>query len=106
VEHRTPFVPSSQYVLFGGRVLAPFDPLVHGVVPFDFSSGPFWNFPLHCGLQIIMQQPPKQRPGKKKSRARLLQETLNEMSIAELCDLLTDIEAKIGEVVKLPKADK
>jgi hypothetical protein len=90
----------------GGGVLAPFDPLVPGVVPFDFCSGPFWNFPLHCGLQIIMPQPPKQRPGKKKSRAQRLLEKLDEMSIAELCDLLIDIEAKIGEAAKLPKVDK
>jgi hypothetical protein len=53
-----------------------------------------------------MPEPSKPRPGKKKSPARRLNETLNEMSIAELCNLMIDIEAKIREAARAPKANK
>jgi hypothetical protein len=40
MEHCTLFVLSSQYVLFGVSVLAPFHINIKALVPFDFSNGP------------------------------------------------------------------
>jgi len=53
-----------------------------------------------------MPERPKPRPGKKKSPARRLQDTLNEMSTAELCDLMTDIQAKIRKAARPPKSQQ
>jgi hypothetical protein len=53
MEHCTPFVPSSQYVLFEGEVLAPFHTPLSAVVHFDFLSGPFWD---HVVSQIAKNQ--------------------------------------------------
>jgi hypothetical protein len=53
-----------------------------------------------------MSERPKPRPDEKESPVRRLKEAMNEMSIAELCDLMIDIQAKIREAARPPKADK
>jgi hypothetical protein len=45
-------------------------------------------------------------PDEKEFPVRRLKEAMNKMSIAELCDLMIDIQAKIREAAKPPKANK
>jgi hypothetical protein len=53
-----------------------------------------------------MAEHPEPSPDEKESPVRRLKEAMNKMSIAELCDLMIDIQAKIREAARAPKADK
>jgi hypothetical protein len=50
-----------------------------------------------------MSEGPEPSPNDKESAARRLQEAINKMSIAELCNLMIDLQAKIRKA-KIRKA--
>jgi hypothetical protein len=53
-----------------------------------------------------MSEHPEPSPDEKETAARRLQEAMNKMSTAELCNLMIDIQAKIREAVRSPEINK
>lgn len=53
-------------------------------------------------LLSVMPENSETSPNEKEPAARRLQEAINKMSIAELCKLMIDIQAKIRKAARSP----